>query len=310
MIFQILICGKNPAAIYADFFLTIYWDVRCTMALKVYFLSSEIAPFASTYSNALFSREICCIFQERDFDIRLIQPKYGYISERKFILREVIRLREMPIMFAGEERIGGVKSAFIPNTKVQVYFTEDDQFFKPVTNLLYKARNGRMLKDNPERYAYFARVALENLKHLYWKPDIIVCNDWQMSFVPALYAMQYAQQEFYQDIKLVYLVHSANQSILFNRESYEAVNLFDTPDKRLPEPAEELNNLELAFNFSDLVLQVNSPGGTLAADLEGEPEISSLLKTRKGLKQLDIPEDTMEGWTQGADQFEQILRNI
>ena len=127
------------------------------MALKVYFLSSEIAPFSETYFNAGFSRKLSTIFQDRDFDIRLIQPKYGYISERKFILREVIRLRDMPIEFNGAERIGGVKSAFIPNTKVQVYFMEDDEYFKPVTNLLYKARNGRLLKDNPERYAYFAR---------------------------------------------------------------------------------------------------------------------------------------------------------
>ncbi|MEE9466457.1 MAG: glycogen/starch synthase [Candidatus Neomarinimicrobiota bacterium] len=280
------------------------------MALKVYYLSSEIAPFAGTYSNARFSREICSIFQDRDFDIRLIQPKYGYISERKFILREVIRLREMPITFAGEERIGSVKSAFIPNTKVQVYFMEDDQFFKPVTNLLYKARNGRMLKDNPERAAYFARVALENLKHLFWKPDIIVCNDWQMSFVPALYALQYADQEFYRGIKTVFLLHSANPCHLFNCESYEALDLFAKPDKRLPKPADEMNNLELAFRFSDHVVSVHASDGGLASDLANEPKIAKLLKAQKRAPKLEVKEDTTAGWVEAADQFEQILRNI
>ncbi len=280
------------------------------MALKVYYLSSEIAPFADTYSNARFSREICSILQERDFDIRLIQPKYGYISERKFILREVIRLRDMPINFDGEERIGGVKSAFIPNTKVQVYFMEDDQFFKPVTNLLYKARNGRMLKDNPERAAYFARVALENLKHLFWKPDIIVCNDWQTSFVPALYSMQYADDEFYQGIKTVFLLHSANQCHLFNRESYEALDLFAKADKRLPKPADEMNNLELAFKFSDQVVSVHSPDGGLVSDLANEPKTAKLLKAQKKAPKLEVREDTPAGWIEAADQFEQILRNI
>ncbi len=280
------------------------------MALKVYYLSSEIAPFAETYSNARFSREICSIFQERDFDIRLIQPKYGYISERKFILREVIRLRDMPITFDGEERIGGVKSAFIPNTKVQVYFMEDDQFFKPVTNLLYKARNGRMLRDNPERAAYFARVALENLKHLFWKPDIIVCNDWQTSFVPALYTLQYADQEFYQGIKTVFLLHSANPCHLFNRESYEALDLFATPDKRLPKPADEMNNLELAFKFSDQVISVHGPDGGLVSDLANEPETTKLLKAQKKVPKLEVREETTAGWVAAADQLEQILRNL
>ncbi|MCH7520859.1 MAG: glycogen/starch synthase [Candidatus Marinimicrobia bacterium] len=280
------------------------------MALKVYYLSSEIAPFSSTYSIAQFSKRICSLFQDRDFDIRLIQPKYGYISERKFILREVIRLREMPITFAGEDRIGSVKSAFIPNTKVQVYFLEDVEYFKPVSNLLYKARNGRMLKDNPERYAYFARVALENLKHLFWKPDVIVCNDWQMSFVPALYQMQYAADEFYKDIKTVFLLHSANANALFNRASYDALDLFATPDDRLPEPAEEINNLDLAFKFSDQVVAVRDPEGVLDKELESEPEIARLLKAHNGVKWLEVPSESDEAWEQAADQFEQILRNI
>jgi len=280
------------------------------MALKVYYLSSEIAPFSETYSLAQFSKRICSVFQERELDIRLIQPKYGYISERKYILREVIRLREMPIIFDGEEKIGSVKSAFIPNTKVQVYFLEDRHFFKPVTNLLYKARNGRMLKDNPERYAYFARVSLENLKHLFWKPDIIICNDWQMSFVPALYKLQYADQDFYQDIKTIFLLHSVNQNALFTRGSYDAIDLFSASDDRLPKPGNSLNNLVLAMNFADRVVTVHSPGGCLEEDLKNDPGIARSLKSHKGVERLEVPEDTDEAWTQAADHFEQILRNL
>jgi starch synthase len=280
------------------------------MALKVYYLASEIAPFSETYSLAQFTKQICSIFQERDFDIRLIQPKYGYISERKYILREVIRLREMPISFDNQERIGSVKSAFIPNTKVQVYFMEEREFFKPVTNLLYKARNGRMLKDNPERYAYFARVALENLKHLFWKPDVIVCNDWQMSFIPALYELQYADQDFYQDIKTVFLIHSANECYQFSRHSYEAINLFEKPDKRLPKATDEMNNMGLALNFASRVITVHSPEGSLAEDLSREPNFARLLKSHSGLEQLEISEDTEAAWVKAADQLEKTLRNL
>ena len=280
------------------------------MALKVYYLSSEIAPFSSTYSVGQFSKRICSLFQERDFDIRLIQPKYGYISERKFILREVIRLREMPIAFAGVERIGSIKSAFIPNTKVQVYFLEDVEFFKPVTNLLYKARNGRMLKDNPERYAYFARVALENLKHLFWKPDVIVCNDWQMSFVPMLYQLQYAKQEFYEDIKVVFLLHTANQNAYFPKESYDTIDLFSGADRRLPEPAETLNNLELALKFAHRSFAVHGPDDQLAQDLKGEPGIADFIKSHRKVGKLEVEGDTDEAWIKSADRLEKYLRNL
>ncbi len=280
------------------------------MTLKVYYLSSEIVPFSETYSLAQFSKRVCSVFQERDFDIRLIQPKYGYISERKYILREVIRLREMPITFAGEERIGSVKSAFIPNSKVQVYFLEDRQFFKPVTNLLYKARNGRMLKDNPERYAYFARVALENLKHLFWKPDIIICNDWQMSFVPALYQLQYAGQEFYEGIKTVFLLHSANEYAFFTQAAYDAIDIAPVSDDRLPKAGNGFNNLELALNFANQVISVHAPEGCLHGDLEKESGFPRILESHKGVEQLEIPEDTDEAWAQASNRFEQILRNL
>jgi len=281
------------------------------MTLKVYYLSSEIAPFSDTYSLAQFSKRICSIFQDRDFDIRLIQPKYGYISERKYILREVIRLREMPINFAGTERIGSIKSAFIPNSKVQVYFIEDREFFKPISNLLYKARNGRILKDNPERYAYFARVALENLAHLFWKPDVIICNDWQMSCVPALYQLQYANEEFYKNIKTVFLLHSANENVYFNQNAYNAIDILPGSDDRLPKDTNgKLNNIELALNFSDQVITVQSPEGCLKADLKNETKVSSLLQSNESIENLEIPKDIDEAWEQAADHLEQILRNL
>ena len=47
-----------------------------------------------------------------DFDIRLNQPKYGYISERKYILREVIRLKDMLIDFSDSQESVNLKSAF------------------------------------------------------------------------------------------------------------------------------------------------------------------------------------------------------
>ena len=46
--------------------------------------------------------------------------------------------------------------------------------------------------DNDIRFALFAKVALDTLKRLYWKPDVIVCSDWQMSFVPQLLKENYS----------------------------------------------------------------------------------------------------------------------
>ena len=108
--------------------------------LKVFYLCSELMPFSETYSLASFSKRLTSVLHEKDnYDIRLMKPKYGFISERKYILREVIRLKDMEIEFDNAERLMNIKSAFIPETRVQVYFLQDDEYYKPLPQLLYKA---------------------------------------------------------------------------------------------------------------------------------------------------------------------------
>ena len=68
--------------------------------LKLYYLTAEVAPFSETYQLASFSRKFTnSLNLKTDVDIRVSQPKYGFISERKYILREVIRLKDIPIIF-------------------------------------------------------------------------------------------------------------------------------------------------------------------------------------------------------------------
>ena len=56
------------------------------MSLKIYYLTAEIAPFCETYSLANFSRKFTNRLNlKTDVDIRVSQPKYGFIRERKYI---------------------------------------------------------------------------------------------------------------------------------------------------------------------------------------------------------------------------------
>ena len=94
------------------------------MSLKLFYFTTEIAPFANTSLLSKYSVDVPLSLQTAGHDIRTILPKYGFVSERKYILREVIRLREIPFDFNEEGQIVSAKSAFIPKTRVQVYFLE------------------------------------------------------------------------------------------------------------------------------------------------------------------------------------------
>ena len=60
-------------------------------------------------------------------------PKYGFISERKYILREVIRLKEILFDFDGSNYKCSAKSAFLPKSRLQVYFLENKEQFDDLT---------------------------------------------------------------------------------------------------------------------------------------------------------------------------------
>jgi starch synthase len=233
------------------------------MALKLFYLTTEISPFAKTSPLADFSAKVPLALQSKGHDIRTTIPKYGFVSERKYILREVIRLREIPFKFNGEEKIASAKSAFIPKTRVQVYFLEDVRWFKPLSNLIYKAKNGRVLADNDIRYAYFGKAALAMLPHLFWRPDIVICNGWQSSFVPILYRQLFEQEEFYQGIKTVLVVYQLDEYAQFTPEAYARAGL----EIAAPASGEFLNAYEVAAQYADQIIVFNTPEADNAKSL-------------------------------------------
>jgi len=194
--------------------------------LKLYYLSAEVAPFSETYELASFSRKITSkLHDKEDVDIRVSQPKYGYVSERKYILREVIRLKDIPVIFNEEKHVINMKSCFIPETRVQVYFVENNPLYKILPDLIYKARNGRIFSDIDEKFAFFALSAIDTLTSLFWAPDIFICNDWQTSFVPILLRERFKQEEFYSNMKSVYIIHSINDYRKYSKHTYDMLGL-------------------------------------------------------------------------------------
>ena len=250
------------------------------MSLKLFYFTTEIAPFANTSRLSKYSVDVPLSLQTAGHDIRTILPKYGFVSERKYILREVIRLREIPFYFNEEGQIVSAKSAFIPKTRVQVYFLEDTQWFKPLSDLLYKAKNGRILPDNDERYAYFSIASIATLPHLFWKPDVLICNDWQTATTPLIYKQIYENREFYDNIKTVVTVHNFDEHCIYNRSVYNKLGV------ELPEQikGDKINCYEAAAPFADLIISLDSPSANNTKKLLDLPLVKANKKKLVSLK--------------------------
>jgi starch synthase len=233
------------------------------MSLKLFYLTTEISPFAETSHLGKYSVHVPLALQIAGHDVRTMIPKYGFVSERKYILREVIRLREIPFEFDGEDVVASAKSAFIPKTRVQVYFLENTKWYKSLTNLLYKSKNGRILAENDERYGYFSKAAIAILPHLFWKPDVVICNGWQSAMVPLIYQQIYDSEKFYGKVKTVLTVHSVDEYCKFTRKSYEKVGVTLPANIK----GDSVNCYEVAAPFADLIIAVDSPKNNVTAKL-------------------------------------------
>ena len=97
-------------------------------------------------------------------------PNYKTINERKYILRDVIRLQGLEIKIGDKVFQADGKSAFIPNSKVQIYFLDNKELFNTDGFDIYN-NSSKKYKDNPDRYIFFSIGCLETLKLLHWQPD-------------------------------------------------------------------------------------------------------------------------------------------
>lgn len=279
------------------------------MIKRIYFLTSEIVPFAENYSLANFSKEIPMVFIERKFDFRLMMPKYGFISERRYILREVIRLCEMDLLYLNKPVKASVKSAFIPNTKVQALFLEHDEYYSSIKqNVLYKQDDDKVETLNSIRNGYFASSALVTLNYLRWKPEVIICNDWQMSLIPLLIQSDLLNKEYFEGVKILQILHSKNPASVYPLAEYEMIGLKmnDSPFVR----DGRLDSVVASFLYCDHVMVLNS-GENLLKKYQEDPIFKELFsQNKKKVSAYNLNGESSDEWQNLADEIIKIVEHL
>ncbi len=269
--------------------------------MKIYFLTPEISPFSSTSFLSMFSKLIPINLQKQNHDIRLTSPKYGFISERKYTLREVIRLREINTKIGEGFEVASAKSAFIPKTRVQVYFMEHENFFQPLSPLLYKAKNGRPLPDNGERFGFFSKMSLEMLVNLFWSPNLIICNDWHSSFVPIVYEQLFSNQDFYKNIKTIQIIHNIDDSNNVPSTLYSELGV------SLPKDLEndQVNSVMVGSHFADLVIAIDKKNNNLSKKIMKDKKFYNLIKDKFHI--LNLKNEDEESCEMISDQINGLI---
>lgn len=217
---------------------------------RILYVSQAIQPFLPEGAISKASRQIPQGIHERGREIRVFMPRYGVINERRHQLHEVIRLSGMNLNINDTDHPLIIKVASIPTARMQVYFIDNEHYFKKKVTWLDNKE--KLVADNDERAIFFARGVLETVRKLSWAPDIIHCHGWMASLVPLYAKTLFKEDAHFAKTKIVTSVYdegfegtlngSLNEKIAFDGIDSGMVN-----DIALP-TFDALNQLAMAHS--------------------------------------------------------------
>lgn len=252
--------------------------------MKVLYAAAEISPFARMTNTADLLRFLPASLQDKGYEIRILLPKYGTINDRRNRLHEVIRLSGIEVEVGDKIESMRIKVASIPNAKLQVYFLDNDTYFKRKA-LFTKPDSNEHYDDNDERIVFYNKGVLETVIKLGWKPDIIHCHDWPSGLIPFLVKEPYKDEELFRDTKIVYNIHHPENFGVFDEELLDLIPISDAVDKSELVKDGKVDLRHLGLKFSDYVVTGNQIKNQLGSEfkelgispvqIQGSPETVS-----------------------------------
>ena len=180
--------------------------------LKVLFVSAEVAPFSKTGGLGDVAGSLPDALRELDVDIRVVLPKYKDIPAK--LLKNIKLAADFNIHLSWRTQAA------------RVYSLNDNIYF--IENNFYFGRDGFYgYGDDYERFAFFSKAAIEMLREIDFKADILHFNDWHTGLGSTYLKDEYRQVVYYSKMKSVYSIHNLHYQGVFARNILWDIGLND-----------------------------------------------------------------------------------
>ena len=221
---------------------------------RILYVSSEVVPYLAENEVSLLSYDVPKMINDQGGQIRIFMPRYGNINERRHQLHEVIRLSGMNLVVNDLDMPLIIKVASIPKERIQVYFIDNDEYFK--RKATFSDEEGVLYPDNDERAIFFAKGVVETVKKLNWVPDIIHVHGWMASLLPIYMKHYYKDEALFSETKIVTSVYSQSfegslDAEMINKIKFDGVPQDAIQDLELPNYE---NLIKVAVKYSDGVV--------------------------------------------------------
>jgi len=241
---------------------------------RILYVSSEVVPYLAENEVSLMSYDVPKMVNDQGWQIRIFMPRYGNINERRHQLHEVIRLSGMNLVVNDLDMPLIIKVASIPKERIQVYFIDNDEYFK--RKATFTDEEGQLYPDNDERAIFFAKGVVETVKKLNWVPDIIHVHGWLAGLLPVYMKHYYKDEALFSQTKIVTSVYGHGfdgtldpamiNKVKFDGIPAESIEALGRPDYE--------NLVKVAIDHSDAVIIASenaAPSLTKYIEQAGKP---------------------------------------
>lgn len=221
---------------------------------RILYVSSEVVPYLPETEISSMSFEAPRMVNKQGGQIRIFMPRYGNINERRHQLHEVIRLSGINLVINDLDMPLIIKVASIPKERIQVYFIDNEEYFKRKATLTDE--NGNLFPDNDERAIFFAKGVIETVKKLNWSPDIIHVHGWLASLLPLYLKEYYKDEPLFSESKIVTSIYNQSFEDTLDNSMIDKIK-FDNVDEStisMLEKPSYTNIMKVAINHSDALI--------------------------------------------------------
>ena len=215
--------------------------------MKIAFCASEVVPFAKTGGLADVAGALPLALENAGQEVIVIMPGY-----------EVVRRSPAPSGSEGPSVVRRLKEGIsysLIGKNVKVYFIENDKYFG--RDGLYGNASGDY-PDNLERFSYYCSRALELLKEINFRAEIIHVNDWQAALIPVFLKSVFSDDAFFKNIRTVLTIHNIGYQGLFAKQEFPKLGLdwkyFNIEGLEF---YDRINLLKGGIEFTDIITTVS-----------------------------------------------------
>ena len=202
-----------------------------------------MSPYIDGTSFAEIVNKLAVLSNDNNMEVRCIMPKFGTINERRHRLHEVVRLSGINVSIDNDDYPLIIKVASLPNARLQVYFLDNEDFFK--RKWVFSDETGKFFDDNGLRSVLFCKGALETVKKFGWPPDIIHCSGWMTGLIPMFIRSAYKKEPVFSHCKVVYTIGDTTFKEKLSADFLKLATINDNVTKKELEPFKDINNIAM-----------------------------------------------------------------